>query len=151
MTAAGRTAFSWPLSNRCASATPGLGGAPGGWLASPLLFSRAPRAGGPLTNATVQPQNRVLQAPENLGLASRELFREQANRLLDEMGQGRGQLVVDLAATREIDSSGLSALVMVHRHATERRQSVILRHIGPEIGFLLVLTKLDDLFAVAAE
>jgi anti-anti-sigma factor len=93
----------------------------------------------------------VLQAPENLGLASRELFREQANQLLDEMGQGRGQLVVDLAATREIDSSGLSALVMVHRHATERRQSVILRNIGPEIGFLLVLTKLDDLFAVAAE
>jgi anti-anti-sigma regulatory factor len=99
----------------------------------------------------VQPQNRVLQAPENLGLESRELFREQANRLLDEMGQGRGQLVIDLAVTREIDSSGLSALVMVHRHATERRQRVILRNIGPEIGFLLVLTKLDDLFAVPAE
>ncbi|HEY3933277.1 MAG TPA: STAS domain-containing protein [Gemmatimonadales bacterium] len=97
----------------------------------------------------MQPQSRVLQAPENLGLATRESFREQANALLDEMGAGRGQLVVDMAQTREIDSSGLSALVMVHRHATERRQKVVLSNVGPEIEFLLVLTKLDDLFVFA--
>jgi anti-anti-sigma factor len=93
----------------------------------------------------------VLQAPENLGLLTRDAFRQQANSLLDEMGEGRGQLVVDLGQTREIDSSGLSALVMVHRHATERRQQVMLRHVGPEIEFLLVLTKLDDLFLFARE
>ncbi|HEY4102169.1 MAG TPA: STAS domain-containing protein [Gemmatimonadales bacterium] len=101
--------------------------------------------------STVQPQNRVLFAPENLGLATREGFREQANVLLDEMGAGRGQLVIDLAQTREIDSSGLSALVMIHRHATERRQRVVLSNVGAEIQFLLVLTKLDDLFVFAAE
>lgn len=93
----------------------------------------------------------MLQAPENLGLETREVFRQQANALLDEMGEGRGQLVVDLGATREIDSSGLSSLVMVHRHALERRQRVVLRNVGPETGFLLVLTKLDDLFAVVPE
>jgi len=105
-----------------------------------------PWAGGPLTISTVQPHSRVLQAPETLGLETREPFRQQANALLDEMGEGRGQLVVDLGATREIDSSGLSALVMVHRHAVERRQQVVLKNVGPEIEFLLVLTKLDDLF-----
>ena len=94
----------------------------------------------------MQPHSRVLQAPETLGLETREPFRQQANTLLDEMGEGRGQLVVDLGATREIDSSGLSALVMVHRHAVERRQQVVLKNVGPEIEFLLVLTKLDDLF-----
>jgi anti-anti-sigma factor len=99
----------------------------------------------------MQPQNRVLQAPENLGLQTREPFRQQANALLDEMGEGRGQLVVDLGSTRQIDSSGLSALVMVHRHAVERRQKVVLQHVGPEIEFLLVLTKLDDLFIFAEE
>jgi anti-anti-sigma regulatory factor len=93
----------------------------------------------------------VLQAPENLGLVTREPFRQKANALLDEMGEGRGQLVVDLGATREIDSAGLSALVMVHRHAAERRQQVLLQHVGPEIEFLLVLTKLDDLFVFSAE
>lgn len=99
----------------------------------------------------MQPHSRVLQAPESLGLATRESFRQQANALLDEMGEGRGQLVVDLGATKEIDSAGLSALVMVHRHATERRQQVMLQHVGPEIEFLLVLTKLDDLFLFAAD
>jgi len=34
----------------------------------------------------------------------------------------------------------------VHRHAVERRQQVVLKNVGPEIEFLLVLTKLDDLF-----
>ncbi|MES1167233.1 MAG: STAS domain-containing protein [Pseudomonadota bacterium] len=99
----------------------------------------------------MQPHSRVLQAPENLGLETREPFRQQANALLDEMGEGSGQLVVDLGGTREIDSSGLSALVMVHRHAAERRQQVVLRSVGPEIEFLLVLTKLDDLFVFEAE
>jgi ABC-type transporter Mla MlaB component len=93
----------------------------------------------------------VLQAPENLGLATRETFRQQANSLLDEMAVGGGQLVVDMASTVEIDSSGLSALVMVHRHATERRQQIMLQHVGQEIEFLLVLTKLDDLFLFAPE
>jgi anti-anti-sigma factor len=99
----------------------------------------------------VQPQSRALQAPENLGLDTREPFRQQANELLDEMGEGRGQLVIDLGATKAIDSSGLSALVMVHRHASERRQRIVLQRVGPEIEFLLVLTKLDDLFVFEPE
>ena len=93
----------------------------------------------------------MLQAPENLGLVTRDAFRQQANSLLDEMGVGQGQLVVDMAAMKEIDSSGLSALVMVHRHAAERRQQVMLRNVGPEIEFLLVLTKLDDLFLFSSD
>jgi anti-anti-sigma factor len=94
----------------------------------------------------MQPNHRVLQAPASLGLLSREGFRLRANDLLDEMAEGRGQLEIDLGETREIDSSGLSALVMVHRHASDRRQQVRLLHVRPEIEFLLVLTKLDDLF-----
>lgn len=101
--------------------------------------------------STTQPFIRLLQAPENLGLVTRDAFRQQANGLLDEMGTGRGQLVVDMSHTREIDSSGLSALVMVHRHAVERRQQIMLRNVSPEIEFLLVLTKLDDLFLFSSD
>lgn len=93
----------------------------------------------------------MLPAPENLGLITRDAFRQQANGLLDEMGAGRGQLVVEMGGTRQIDSSGLSALVMVHRHAVERRQQVVLRNVCPEIEFLLVLTKLDDLFLFSSD
>lgn len=99
-----------------------------------------------MSTSTAQTQVRVLHAPQSLGLLTRESFREEANSLLDEMGDGRGQLVVDLAATTEIDSAGLSALVMVHRHAADHRQQVMLQHVSDEIEFLLVLTKMDDLF-----
>lgn len=91
----------------------------------------------------------MLQAPENLGLATREAFRESATALLDEMPKGNGCLVVDFAPTKEVDSAGLSALVMIQRHAADRGQPVMLLHVGAELEFLLVLTKLDDLFQFA--
>jgi anti-anti-sigma regulatory factor len=67
---------------------------------------------------------------------------------LDAMREGDGRLIVDLRATRSIDSTGLNALVMVHRHAAQRRQSVLLRGVGEELRYLLVLTKLDTLFGM---
>ncbi len=93
---------------------------------------------------------RVLDAPTLLGLATRGGFREAANSLLDEMSAGNGELVIDLGATREVDSSGLGALVLIQRHAADRRQQVVLRGVGPELEYLLVLTKLDDLFQFEA-
>lgn len=93
---------------------------------------------------------RVLDAPTLLGLATREGFRRAANSLLGEMSVGNGELVIDLGATREVDSSGLGALVLIQRHAAERRQQVVLRGVGPELEYLLVLTKLDDLFQFEA-
>jgi len=54
--------------------------------------------------------------------------------------------VIDLAGTRHVDSAGLGALMLIQRRAAERRQLVILRNLREEIRFLLVLTKLDDLF-----
>lgn len=95
---------------------------------------------------TAQPPIRELPAPTTLGLATREAFRRSANELLDDLDEGEGRLVVDLSGTKEVDSSGLGALVMVQRHAADRRQQVVLRGVSAELEFLLVLTKLDDLF-----
>ncbi|HET9064850.1 MAG TPA: STAS domain-containing protein [Gemmatimonadales bacterium] len=89
---------------------------------------------------------RVLSAPGDLGLATRGAFRDAANELLDELPEGSGELVIDLGPTRTVDSSGLGALIMIQRHATDRRQRIVLRGVGPELEYLLVLTKLDDLF-----
>jgi anti-anti-sigma regulatory factor len=36
--------------------------------------------------------------------------------------------------------------MLIQRRAAERRQHVVLRNLSDEIRFLLVLTKLDDLF-----
>jgi anti-sigma B factor antagonist len=91
---------------------------------------------------------RGLVAPETLGLDTRVEIRKTATRLLEEMPEGLGRLVIDLGRTRHVDSAGLGALMLIQRRAAERRQIVVLRNISEEIRFLLVLTKLDDLFQI---
>jgi anti-anti-sigma regulatory factor len=91
---------------------------------------------------------RELPAPEVLGLESRGGFRDAAIGLLDEMPDSSGRLIIDFDGTRRIDSAGLGALMLVQRRAAERRQRVLLRNLRDEFRFLLVLTKLDDLFEI---
>jgi anti-anti-sigma factor len=99
---------------------------------------------------TPQEVERGLSAPDTLGLETRVQIRKAAIELLEEMPEGTGRLVIDLGHTRYIDSAGLGALMLIQRRAAERRQTVVLRHPNQEIRFLLVLTKLYDLFQVEA-
>jgi anti-anti-sigma factor len=97
-----------------------------------------------------QDAERGMIAPEALGLDTRVEVRKAAIRLLEEMPEGVGRLVIDLGRTRHVDSAGLGALMLIQRRAAERRQAVVLRNLSDEIRFLLVLTKLDDLFQMEA-
>lgn len=90
--------------------------------------------------------SRRIAAPATLGLETRSDFRTQAIALLEEMPEGSGSLVVDLSATRSMDSAGLGALMLVQRRAGERRQPVVLSNLSDELRCLLAITKLDDLF-----
>jgi len=94
----------------------------------------------------MQMEARALTAPVNLGLETRSEFRRAAVEALDALPEGAGQLVVELAGTRTVDSAGLGVLMLVQRHAAERRVPVILRNANDELRFLLALTRLDDLF-----
>jgi len=89
-----------------------------------------------------------LSAPDTLGLESRVEIRKAATQLLEDMPEGTGRLVIDLGRTRHVDSAGLGALMLIQRRAAERRQVVVLRNPSEEIRFLLVLTKLYDLFQI---
>ena len=91
---------------------------------------------------------RELHAPVNLGLESRHMFRQAAVEILDSMAESGGRLVVDLTTTRTVDSAGLGVLMLVQRHAADRRHRVVLRHPNDELRFLLALTKLEDLFEI---
>ena len=91
---------------------------------------------------------RVVHAPEVLGLESRGTFRDAAVELLEALPEQEGTLLIDFSGTRRIDSAGLGALMLVQRRAAERQQRVVLRHLRDEFRFLLVLTKLDDLFEI---
>jgi anti-anti-sigma factor len=97
---------------------------------------------------TPQEVERVLSAPDTLGLESRVEIRKAAIQLLESMPEGAGRLVIDLSRTRHVDSAGLGALMLIQRSAAERRQTVVLRSPSEEIHFLLVLTKLYDLFQI---
>ena len=100
--------------------------------------------------ATSHATSLELKAPETLGLETRDSIRRDAIKVLDEMPVGNGRLLIDLANTRSVDSAGLGALMLIQRHAAERRQSVVLSNINDELRFLLVLTKLDELFELVA-
>jgi anti-anti-sigma factor len=97
---------------------------------------------------TPQEVERGMSAPDTLGLESRVEIRKAAIRLLEGMPEGAGRLVIDLGRTRQVDSAGLGALMLIQRSAAERRQTVVLRNPNEEIRFLLVLTKLSDLFQI---
>jgi anti-anti-sigma factor len=90
----------------------------------------------------------VLPAPEVLGLETRTAFRQSAAALLAELPEASGRLVLDLVGTSRMDSAGLGALMLIQRQAAERRQTVALRNLTDELRFLLVLTKLDELFEI---
>ncbi|HET9512458.1 MAG TPA: STAS domain-containing protein [Gemmatimonadales bacterium] len=89
---------------------------------------------------------RVLPAPKTLGLETRGAFRQEAIAVLEQLPEGLGRLILDFEATDRVDSAGLGALMLVQRRAAERRQIVALRNVNDEIRFLLVLTRLVDLF-----
>jgi anti-anti-sigma factor len=93
---------------------------------------------------------RELFAPERLGLDTRVEFRKAAVQVLDTLPDGTGQLIIDLARTRQVDSAGLGVLMLIQRRAAERRQTIVLRNPNDEMRFLLVITKLVDLFRLEA-
>jgi anti-anti-sigma factor len=88
----------------------------------------------------------ALMAPPALGLDTRVEFRQAAVDVLKTMPEGDGPLVIELAGTRSVDSAGLGVLMLIQRHAAERRVPVVLRNANDELRFLLALTKLADLF-----
>jgi anti-anti-sigma regulatory factor len=94
---------------------------------------------------------RQIAAPEILGLDTRASFRDQAMAALEQLPETLGDQEIDFGGTRRIDSAGLGALMLVQRRAAEREQRVVLRQLRDEFRFLLVLTKLDDLFEIEGE
>ncbi len=98
--------------------------------------------------SAIQTNTRVIAAPEVLGLESRGGFRDESVEILGQLPETGGALIIDFAGTRRIDSAGLGALMLVQRKAAERSLKVVLRNLRDEFRFLLVLTKLDDLFEI---
>ena len=63
--------------------------------------------------------------------------------LAEAVGQGSGDLVVDVAALDGIDATGLGVLVGAHRRAGRAGRSLVLRDVPPSLARALLLTRLD--------
>ena len=95
-------------------------------------------------------ESRVVKVPTSLGIETRAPFRRQALAALEGLRDAGGvrELVIDLSATRAVDSAGLGVLVLVQRRAAEVRASVRLVGASEEVRYLLVMTRLDDRFII---
>ena len=88
--------------------------------------------------SATQATARSITAPEELGLDTRLAFRQVATEALRALPDA-ATLILDLGGTRRVDSAGLSALMLVQRHAAERGQHIVLRRPSEELRFLLSL------------
>lgn len=91
----------------------------------------------------------VLAAPERLVTETRLAFRRAALEHVERAARDAvARIYVDLAATRDIDASGLGVLVLLQKRARERMIATRLLNAGPAVRQMLVLTKLDYLFEI---
>ena len=90
----------------------------------------------------------VVKAPSNLDAKTRVAFRDSALAALEQLTEGSGRLVIDLAVTRRLDSAALGMLVMLQLRAAERRLAICLRNVSEEIRFLLLMTRLEERFEI---
>ena len=90
-----------------------------------------------------------LATPTRLVADTRAEFRAAALEQLEHASRiGAHALVIDLAATTEIDASGLGILVLLQKRARERGMGTSLEHPSVELRRMLALTRLDYLFAI---
>jgi anti-anti-sigma factor len=91
---------------------------------------------------------KILTAPERLVAETRAEFRNVAVSAIDTAGREAKWLTLDLAATREMDATGLGTLVAIQNRAKQHGMTVKLVNVTEEVLTLLALTELMHLFFV---
>lgn len=91
-----------------------------------------------------EPSHPVLHASGDIDMTSAPELTDVGMQALDT-GEPSG-VTVDLAAVTFIDSSGLSALIALNRHARQSGRSFALRAVPPAAERVLSLTGLGTVF-----
>jgi anti-anti-sigma factor len=91
---------------------------------------------------------RIVTAPARLVAETRAEFRNAAVSVIDAMGREARTITLDLAATREMDATGLGTLVAIQSRAKQFGLTVKLANVTEEVLALLALTELLHLFVV---
>ena len=83
---------------------------------------------------------------------SGDIYMEDATRIRDSlMGyieKGQINYIIDLGGVDYIDSSGLGALVAIHKRALQRGGHVVIKGLHGMVKELFILTRLDRVFKI---
>ena len=90
---------------------------------------------------------RAVAVVGDIDMATAGLFREA----IDEVGGYDDRVVIDLAGTTFIDSSGLAVLIGAYERFGRRPDSVVLCAAAPPIRHVLEITGLDGRVTMVAE
>jgi len=71
------------------------------------------------------------------------------DRLLELLRDTSGEVVLDMAELRYIDSSGLALLLELRKLLLEKKRTVRIRSIAPQVRKLLHLTQLGEMFGLS--
>jgi anti-anti-sigma factor len=105
----------------------------------------------PVRPLTLSPDVWIAQAPPQLVEDTRAGFREVVVELITRAAAARAdEITIDLAATEEVDASGLGLLVLAQRRARDHKMTVRLVNVRSSVRQLMELTRLDFLFHIAA-
>lgn len=80
-----------------------------------------------------------------LGEANAKAFRDWVR---EAMHNGHRNIEVDLSQTTFVDSSGLGALIALHKTAASRQGKLLLLNPQPGIQQIIKLTRLDGVFEI---
>ena len=94
---------------------------------------------------------KIVTAPVRLVAETRAEFRNAAVMMIESARRDTRTITLDLAATREVDATGLGTLVAIHNRAKEYGMRVKLANMTEEVVTLLALTELSHLFIVERE
>jgi anti-anti-sigma factor len=91
---------------------------------------------------------KIVTAPVRLVAETRAEFRNAAVAMIESARRDARTITLDLAATREVDATGLGTLVAIQNRAKEYGMRVKLANVTDEVVTLLALTELVHLFVV---
>ncbi|GAA3486358.1 MULTISPECIES: STAS domain-containing protein [Streptomyces] len=110
-------------------------------------------SGSPLDITARQNENRltgeretVLELRGDCDFVTAELLRAAVLDVLPDLPRG-SELILDLSGIGVFDSSGLSALIMAHRHTTRAGVALVLQGAGDHLRHILELTGVAAHFA----
>ena len=94
---------------------------------------------------------KIVPAPVRLVAETRAEFRNAAVAMIESARRDSRTITLDLAATREVDATGLGTLVAIQNRAKEYGMRVKLANVTDEVVTLLALTELVHPFDVERE